>query len=114
MHSFSGIPLPHEPDQAPDRAEVCIGFDDFHSAFERDLDLLGLCNRYGFEGSVNRPFSGSIVPSAFWNQEAKVRSFMIELRRDLYMDEQTGRKRDDFCAVSIKVCELLRELSQTK
>jgi hypothetical protein len=36
---------------------------------------------------------------------------MIELRRDLYLNEQTGRKRHEFLTASIKVCELLRKLS---
>jgi hypothetical protein len=34
------------------------------------------------------------------NADARVRSFMIEVRRDLYMDEVTGIKRANFSVVS--------------
>lgn len=30
-HSFSSRPLPHEPDQSPDRPEICIGTDEYHT-----------------------------------------------------------------------------------
>jgi hypothetical protein len=39
-----------------------------------------------FTAEINRPFGGSIVPTRYWNVDARVRSFMIEIRRDLYMD----------------------------
>src|SRR3954462_3005611 len=29
-HSFPSTPLPYEPDQDPDRPDICIGTDDFH------------------------------------------------------------------------------------
>jgi N-formylglutamate deformylase len=40
IHSFSSRPLPHEPDQDPDRPEICIGTDTFHSPFESDAEAL--------------------------------------------------------------------------
>ena len=30
-HSFSGVPLPHEPDKDPDRPDICVGTDGFHT-----------------------------------------------------------------------------------
>jgi N-formylglutamate deformylase len=33
VHSFAARPLPHEPDQDPERPEVCLGTDPFHTPF---------------------------------------------------------------------------------
>ena len=77
VHSFPSSPLPYEEDQAADRAEICVGFDAFHTPFSTDADVISTCNRLGFSVSLNRPFAGSIVPPKFWNSDDRVRSFMI-------------------------------------
>jgi N-formylglutamate amidohydrolase len=110
VHSFSSVPLPQEPDQTPRRPEVCIGFDRLHSPFRDDADVRRVCEARQFSADINRPFSGSIVPRRYWNADARVRSFMIEVRRDLYMDEATGIKRANFSAVSMQVCALVEKL----
>jgi N-formylglutamate deformylase len=110
VHSFSSAPLPHEPDQTPRRPEVCIGFDRFHSPFRDDAEVRRACEEMQFSADINRPFSGSIVPRRYWNADARVRSFMIEVRRDLYMDEAHGIKRANFLAASMQVCALIEEL----
>jgi N-formylglutamate deformylase len=96
VHSFPSKPLPYEPDQSPDRPEICIGFDDFHGAFLADGGWDAACRHARFQGAANRPFSGSIVPAKHWQRNRNVLSAMIEIRRDLYMDEETGRKLDRF------------------
>ena len=111
IHSFSSTPLPHELDQSIGRPEICIGFDPFHSPFNETSDLKQVCGEHGFRSALNRPFSGSIVPSAYWNIDARVRSFMIEIRRDMYMEEATGLKRVDFPVISRRVCSLVEELA---
>ena len=40
----------------------------------------------GYEVALNQPFSGSLVPLDFYQKESKVRSIMVEVRRDLVMD----------------------------
>ena len=47
---------------------------------------------HGFRVGMNRPFAGALVPNAFYGRDARVQSVMIELRRDLYMDERTGER----------------------
>jgi N-formylglutamate amidohydrolase len=111
VHSFSSSPLPHEEDQTVDRAEICVGFDAFHSPFPGDVDIIPICERLGFSGSVNRPFSGSIVPSKFWTRDDRVRSFMIEVRRDVYMDERTGERLPDFSIKAEQICALIKALA---
>jgi hypothetical protein len=36
---------------------------------------------------------------------------MIEIRRDMYMEEATGLKRVDFPVISRRVCSLVEELA---
>jgi N-formylglutamate amidohydrolase len=111
VHSFPSSPLPYEEDQTADRAEICVGFDAFHTPFSTDADVISTCNRLGFSASLNRPFAGSIVPSKFWNGDDRVRSFMIEVRRDVYMNERTGERRSDFSEKAERVCELIKALA---
>ncbi len=95
-HSFATLPLPSEPDQSPDRPDICIGTDSFHTppalaaALERALLVEGL--------SVRRdmPFSGCLVPLAYYRRDQRVSSVMIEVRRGLYCDESTGQRRAAF------------------
>jgi len=110
VYSFPSTPLPREPDQRIPRPEICVGFDDFHSPFADGAAVLRVCAAMGFTADINRPFAGSIVPSRYWNADARVKSFMVEIRRDLYMSEATGMKRADFAATATRVCALMEEL----
>ena len=69
-----------------------IGTDSFHTP-----DLLTKKCVTSFEGlgyyiAINRPFTGSIVPSKFYQIKKEVLSIMIEVNRRLYMNEKTGQK----------------------
>jgi N-formylglutamate amidohydrolase len=99
IHSFPSRPLPYESDQNPQRPDICLGTDDFHTP-------AGLASvaQQAFEGmgltvAVNRPFSGTIVPAAFYRTDRRVTSLMIEINRRLYMNEETGAKQSTFSAV---------------
>ena len=102
-HSFPLLPLPYERDQDPDRPDICIGTDDFHSppflveAARRAIADEGLTYR------INRPFIGTLVPSQYWEQDQRVSSIMIEVNRSLYMDEDSGERSDQYeqCRVSV-------------
>jgi len=93
---------------------ICIGVEGFHSPFKSEADILQLCRRHDFDAKVNSPFAGSIVPSNFWGKDDRVRSFMIEARRDLYMNEQTGVKRADFTNQAERVTALIEVLVARK
>lgn len=111
VHSFSSVPLPHEPDQDPERPEICIGTDVFHSPFDGDEDARRIGTDAGFASvALNRPFAGSIVPSKHWHRTPAVRSAMLEVRRDLYMDQETGQQRPDFDRVADQVARMVEDL----
>ena len=46
--------------------------------------------------SRDTPFSGTLVPLDYYHADARVRSVMIEIRRGLYCDEDTGEPNGRF------------------
>jgi len=91
-HSFPSRPLPYEDDQDPDRPEICIGTDDFHTPEHLAGEAVAIFERAGFRTAVNRPFAGTIVPMAHYRRDPAVASIMVEVNRGLYMDEATGAR----------------------
>lgn len=111
MHSFPSRPLPYEQDQSEFRPEICIGFNTFDGRFLADGAWQRACEAAGFaDAEANRPFAGSIVPAKHTGYGG-VLSAMIEVRRDLYMDEATGEKLAAFPKVARKVRRLVRALA---
>jgi N-formylglutamate deformylase len=95
LHSFPKKGLPYEkPDLA--RPQVCIGFDLLHVDEALRDRWAARIRREGLEVGFNSPFTGSLVPSRYYGRDRRVRSLMLELRRDLYMDETSGEKSSDF------------------
>ena len=112
-HSFPKYPLPYETDQTKDRPEICIGTDDFHTPPELTEKMVSHFSKEGFSVETNRPFSGSIVPSEHFQVSENVRSIMIEVRRDLYMDEETGSKKQKFEELKEKIENILNEVGNS-
>jgi N-formylglutamate deformylase len=106
-HSFSSRPLPHEPDQDPDRPDICIGTDAWHTPARLKHELSAAVSAAGFSVLVDRPFAGALVPAKHYRREPKVRAIMIEINRRLYMDEQTGEPLPTFGKIRQAVSEML-------
>ena len=96
VHSFATVPLPSEPDQQPDRPDVCLGTDPFHTPHVLVAALAAALADEGFRVAVDRPFSGSLVPQRWFGTDPRVTSIMLEIRRGTYMDEGTGEPLVDF------------------
>jgi len=111
-HSFPTSPLPYELDQSPNRPDICLGSDPFHTP-EELLAVMGASARdLGLSTARNRPFAGAYVPSRFLNSDRRVASVMIEVRRGLYCDESTGRKSAAFEHTGQVLMGLLRTLAK--
>jgi N-formylglutamate deformylase len=99
-HSFATVPLPSEADQSPDRPDICIGTDQFHTP-PALVDALETAFRaQGFRTRRDSPFDGALVPLDRYRSDPRVRAVMIEVRRGLYCDEATGQRTTDFGAVA--------------
>ena len=94
-HSFPSSPLPYE-DPALLRPEVCLGYEPFHVEPQLPLELEEVLRANGIEVAHNEPFAGSYVPLRHYRRDGRLRSVMMELRRDLYMDEATGERASGF------------------
>ena len=96
-HSFPTRALPYElGNQSLPRPEICIGTDDFHTPPELRAAMQDHFEKLGYWVGVDAPFAGSLTPGKYYGRNSAVRSFMIEVRKDLYMNEETGEKLPRF------------------
>jgi N-formylglutamate amidohydrolase len=124
-HSFPSELLPYETKAAAGREflvprpAVCLGSDRFHTPrwlLRRAwLHVHEIIDRWPHavphRVAFDEPFAGTIVPSRFLRADGRVMSLMIELRRDLYMDEETGERLPDFAGCALAVQDKLRDLA---
>jgi len=108
-HSFPATPLPYEFDQNQERSDICIGTDEYHTPDYLSQTLINEFRKKGYSVSLNTPFSGSMVPNAFYRQEKKVESVMIEINRRLYMD-CNANKSQDYLKIRRDICEVIDKL----
>lgn len=111
-HSFSGTPLPYEPEQAEDRPAFCIGTVKEHTPeklIEKAVDVL-----QSDEHSVtlDYPYSGSMIPLSFWG-DCKVQTIMIEINRSLYQKNNALAPNSGYCHIKNKIGNLLDALHDT-
>jgi N-formylglutamate amidohydrolase len=102
-HSFATLPLPSEPDQAPDRPDVCLGTDPVHTPPALLTGLRASLAAEGFRVAVDRPFAGTLVPAPWYGRDRRVSSVMLEVRRGTYMDEATGQPLPGFGDVAARL-----------
>lgn len=109
-HSFPSRALPYEIDASLPRPEICIGTDEFHTPPGLCAAAERLFGDAGFEVGVNVPFAGALVPATFYRSERNVHALMIEVRRDMYMNEVTGKKTHLFDAIKGRLRKVLQLL----
>jgi N-formylglutamate deformylase len=109
-HSFPSRALPYETNQLAHRPAICLGTDDFHTPVWLSEWLHAAFTNRRLEVANNTPFAGSLVPSDFYREDKRVSSIMIEVRRDIYMDETTGHKHSEFDRVQRMIQQVITEL----
>ena len=95
-HSFASRPLPYEPIQHRERPEICLGTDPFHTPEALVRRAEALFTGMDFSVSVNTPYAGALVPMACYRRELRLQALMIEVNRNMYMNEETGEKTSGF------------------
>jgi len=109
-HSFPLKQLPYEIGGKGHRPEICIGTDPFHTPTKlRDFAVDGF-EKAGFSVDVDQPFAGALTPLKHYGKDKRVMALMIEVRRDLYMDEKTGERNDKFKDVRAIVQQIMNKL----
>lgn len=111
-HSYPSKPLPYElENRALPRPEIGIGTDLFHTPPEL-LKVMETCFQdRGYEIAVDTPFSGALVPNRFYSRDKRVASIMVEVRKDLYMDEISGVPNDNFNKIRKDLTEIMTAVS---
>ncbi len=108
-HSYPTGPLPTQLASGPS-PEIGVGTQPGHTPPAlRDL-AVGFFRAHGYSVGVDVPFSGSMVPDACFGREPRLWSVMIEVRRDLYMDEATGAPHAGFARTQATLTEFRAEL----
>jgi len=89
VHSYPSAALPYELHGGTARPAVCLGTDPAHTP-----GWLVVAARSAFAGvgsvALDAPFAGTYVPLTHHGREPRVRSLMLEIRRDTYMTEPAG------------------------
>ncbi len=95
-HSYPAAPLPWEQSPEGDRPQIDFGIDPFHTPTDLLDLLLTEVRESGYSGALNSPFAGTYVPTTFHQRENRVKSLMIEVRRDVYRGCPEARRRKTF------------------
>ncbi len=111
-HSYPSKRLPYEiTPQTSKRPEICIGTDAFHTDPVHIQTLQNFFIGKGYEVAIDTPFSGALTPLKHYGKDSRVKAFMFEIRKDLYMDEQTGAKIPRFDTLRDDIAESVALLS---
>ncbi|WP_353946289.1 N-formylglutamate amidohydrolase [Streptomyces sp. HUAS MG91] len=109
VHSYPSRVLPYELHGTGPRPPVCLGTDPFHTP-----DALLAHARAAFaplgECGLNTPFAGTYVPLDHYGTDRRVTAVMLELRRDLYVDEPVTPHRG-LHAVAAALTDLIRKVT---
>lgn len=112
-HSFPARALPYGPDPCARRPSICIGTDSFHTPGTLVEALTSRFQEAGFDIALNTPFAGALVPMPYYRRDPRVMSVMVEVRRDLYMDEQTGDHASLFNMTASKIRQAITKSCAT-
>ncbi|MFF8831032.1 N-formylglutamate amidohydrolase [Streptomyces sp. NPDC015131] len=110
VHSYPAVALPYELHGGGPRPPVCLGTDAFHTP-----DGLVEAARRAFAGfggtELDTPFAGAYVPLRFHRRDPRVGALMVELRRDLYLDERGVPRPGRVAALGAALAGLVEEIS---
>ncbi len=109
-HSFPSAALPCDLDQGACRPDICLGTNAFHTPNALVAYAEAIFRAEGFSVAVDSPYAGALVPMAFWGKDERVRALMVEVNRQLYMDESTGERHRGYEEVRVKIQSCLARL----
>ncbi|MFJ8648796.1 N-formylglutamate amidohydrolase [Streptomyces sp. NPDC093546] len=110
VHSYPSRRLPYELHGEGPRPPVCIGTDPFHTPAElREAARRAFAGCGGTE--FDTPFAGTYVPLRYYGRDARVGALMVEIRRDLYLDERGAPSDHGLDALAEALAGLVGEAS---
>jgi len=88
-HSFPSTPLPCDEGQTAHRPDISIGTDAFHTPAWLTEMFVNHFESHGYRVEINRPYKGTIVPTKFYQKDARVLSIMVEINKGLYLEDNS-------------------------
>ena len=109
-HSFPDVPLKRDLCQEGPRPDYNLGTDDFHTSAE----LLQIAEGFFIERnlivSINKPYSGSIVPLEYYRKDERVQTIMLEINRRSYLISDTNIKSSNYANVKAVVKDFITRI----
>jgi N-formylglutamate deformylase len=110
LHSYPSRRLPYELGDGP-RPRLCVGTDPHHTPGWLSELVIDVADRHGLDAAFDTPFGGTYVPLNRLGNDHRVTSVMLELRRDLYLDEDTATPHAGEPAVAAFVTDVAAALA---
>ena len=109
-HSFSGIPLPYEPEQENSRPSFCIGTVSGHTTRHLINTAVKSLQDSCHSVALNYPYAGSMIPLKYLG-DSRVQTIMIEVNRELYQQPNAIFRTENYRHIKNKTGNLLTALS---
>ena len=112
-HSYPTKPLPTQTNYQS-TPEIGIGTDDLFTSPKLIELTENFFKSHGFDVELNEPFTGTIIPTEIYqSKDTRVQSVMIEVRRDLYINELTAEKNSQFETIKKHIHDYRQLVSDT-
>ena len=86
-HSFNPTSLNTDLDKTDDRPDICLGVDEYHTPKWLVNQLKTYFENRNLSVKINSPYSGTIIPLKYYNQNKNVIGIMIEVNKNLYLGD---------------------------
>jgi N-formylglutamate amidohydrolase len=113
-HSYPSKPLIRDLDQTADRPDFNIGTDKYHTPKKLIDASIAYFEQRGFSIGVDWPYKGTIVPLAHYQKNKKVHSIMLEVNRELYLNEPSTEKSERFNEIKQITTDYLKSIKKLK
>ncbi len=113
-HSFPNKPNQRVLDRSDFRPDFNIGFEAFHCNINIVKEAQSFLEAKGYTVGINRPYSGSLVPSPWYQKDKRVQSIMLEVNRKLYLDANTTLKSVTYEKTKKTIQEFLNILRNSR
>jgi N-formylglutamate amidohydrolase len=111
-HSFASTPFFRDRDQRKPRPDFNLGTSAYHTPPALVEAAVEYLQAEGYRVGVDWPYSGTMIPEAFFEKEVAVHSIMIEINRDLYLNSGTSERSAGFDSCRRVVQGLLEVLME--
>jgi N-formylglutamate deformylase len=95
-HSYPSKPLIRDLDQTTARPDFNIGTDKYHTPQKLIDASIAYFEQKGFSIGVDWPYKGTIVPLVHYQKNKNVNSIMLEVNRELYLNEPSNKKSEKY------------------